>query len=114
MCAIINDAEQACKEIIPEDRWQEPYMPMNELEAEIQDGVDFWCFGEKGGLAGVMGMQDKGAVALIQARHRSAFASVLEYPGTTDRHISCACEDQRTGKVVVYSRSYGVNPQRRR
>jgi hypothetical protein len=41
MYAIINDAAQAYKGIIPADRWREPYMPMEELEAEILDGVEF-------------------------------------------------------------------------
>lgn len=66
MHAIINDAAQAYKGIIPDDRWQEPYMPMDELKAEIQDGVDFWCFEVNGDIRGVMGIQDKGAVALIR------------------------------------------------
>ena len=66
MCAIINDAAQAYKGIIPDDRWQEPYMPMDELEAEILDGVEFWGLEEHGKLTGVMGIQDKGSVALIR------------------------------------------------
>jgi N-acetylglutamate synthase-like GNAT family acetyltransferase len=64
--AIINEAAQAYKGIIPDDRWHEPYMPMNELEAEIRDGVEFWGLEENGKLMGVMGIQDKGAVALIR------------------------------------------------
>lgn len=66
MHAIINDAAQAYKGIIPDDRWQEPYMPMDELKAEIQDGVDFWCLEVNGSIGGVMGIQDKGAVVLIR------------------------------------------------
>ncbi|MFH1336328.1 MAG: GNAT family N-acetyltransferase, partial [Candidatus Zixiibacteriota bacterium] len=30
MYAIINDAAQAYKGLIPDDRWHEPYMPMEE------------------------------------------------------------------------------------
>jgi GNAT superfamily N-acetyltransferase len=66
MHAIINDAAQAYKGIIPDDCWQEPYMPMDELEAEIQDGVEFWGLEENGKLTGVMGIQDKISVALIR------------------------------------------------
>ena len=35
---IINDAAQAYKGIIPDDRWHEPYMPIEELRHEIEDG----------------------------------------------------------------------------
>jgi N-acetylglutamate synthase-like GNAT family acetyltransferase len=70
---IINEAAQAYKGIIPDDRWHEPYMPMDELEAEIRDGVEFWGLEENGKLMGVMGIQDKGAVALI--RHAYVRAS---------------------------------------
>ena len=31
---IINDAAQAYKGVIPEDRWNEPYMPFEELRKE--------------------------------------------------------------------------------
>ena len=51
---IINDAAQVYKGIIPEDRWNEPYMHLQELKKEIEDSVVFWGF-EKSGmhLAGV-------------------------------------------------------------
>jgi hypothetical protein len=38
---IINEAAQAYKGIIPEDRWKEPYMPRDELRHEIDAGVEF-------------------------------------------------------------------------
>ena len=41
MLAIVNDAAQAYRGVIPVDRWREPYMPMDELEKEISDGVVF-------------------------------------------------------------------------
>lgn len=37
--AIINDAAQAYKGVIPADRWHEPYMPREELRHEIDAGV---------------------------------------------------------------------------
>lgn len=64
--AIINAAAQAYRGVIPADRWHEPYMPRNELESEIADGVMFWVAEEDGRLSGVMGIQDKGAVALVR------------------------------------------------
>lgn len=64
--AIINAAAQAYRGVIPVDRWHEPYMPRDELEGEIANGVMFRVAEDDGRLAGVMGMQDKGAVALIR------------------------------------------------
>jgi N-acetylglutamate synthase-like GNAT family acetyltransferase len=63
---IINDAARAYKGIIPADRWQEPYMPMEELKSEIVAGVRFWGCESDGELLGVMGIQDKGEVDLIR------------------------------------------------
>src|SRR6266850_4074207 len=64
--AIVNEAAQAYRGVIPADRWREPYMPPDELEKEIEDGVIFWVAEEDGRLLGVMGIQDKGAVALVR------------------------------------------------
>jgi N-acetylglutamate synthase-like GNAT family acetyltransferase len=63
---IINDAAQAYKGIIPADRFHEPYMPMDELETQIKEGVEFWGYREGGLLIGVMGIQDRGEVSLIR------------------------------------------------
>ena len=64
--AIINEAAQAYRGVIPDDRWREPYMPADHLENEIADGVDFWVAEESDDLLGVIGIQDKGAVALVR------------------------------------------------
>ena len=64
--AVVNDAAQAYREVIPIDRWHEPYMPMDELVEEIRHGVIFWVAEEEGRLLGVMGIQDKGIVALVR------------------------------------------------
>jgi len=66
MYVIINDAAQAYKGVIPDDRWQDPYMPLDELKHEIEDGVVFWGIEEDGTLVGVMGIQDRGSVTLIR------------------------------------------------
>jgi N-acetylglutamate synthase-like GNAT family acetyltransferase len=66
MAAIVNDAAQAYRGVIPADRWHEPYMPKDELEREIEQGIVFWVAEEDGRLQGVMGMQDKGDVALVR------------------------------------------------
>jgi N-acetylglutamate synthase-like GNAT family acetyltransferase len=64
--AIINGAAQAYRDVIPADRRHEPYMPRDELAKEIADGIVFWVAEEGGQLLGVMGMQDKGDVALVR------------------------------------------------
>lgn len=64
--SIINQAAQAYKGVIPADCWQEPYMPEEELRAEIAAGVDFSGYAGETGLLGVMGRQDLGEVTLIR------------------------------------------------
>jgi len=64
--AIVNDAAHAYEGVIPADCWREPYMPLEELEREIRDGIVFWGYESGGELAGVMGIQDRGEVTLIR------------------------------------------------
>jgi N-acetylglutamate synthase-like GNAT family acetyltransferase len=64
--AIINDAAQAYRGVIPSDRWHEPYMSADELAKEIASGVIFWMAEDNGQLLGVMGIQDKEDVALVR------------------------------------------------
>ena len=63
---IINDAAQAYRKVIPQDRWHEPYMSLADLSAQIDDGIVFWGLERDGQLLGVMGIQDKGDVTLIR------------------------------------------------
>jgi N-acetylglutamate synthase-like GNAT family acetyltransferase len=70
--AVINDAARAYRGVIPADRWHEPYMPREELEYEIAHGVAFWVAEEDGHVVGVMGIQDKGAVALVRHAYVSS------------------------------------------
>ncbi len=49
---IINEAAEAYRGIIPDDRWKEPYMSREELQHEISDGVVFWGYEERSRLAG--------------------------------------------------------------
>jgi len=66
MLAIINAAAQRYKGAIPADRWHEPYMPREEFDSEIANGIEFWVLEDAGKVLGVMGMQDKGEVALVR------------------------------------------------
>lgn len=63
---IINEAAQAYKSVIPSDRWRDPYMSKEELQAEIDAGVVFWGYELDGTLAGVMGIQGVRGVILIR------------------------------------------------
>lgn len=63
---VINDAAEAYRGIIPVDRWHEPYMPREELRAEVSAGVAFLGYEKDGELAGVMGTQDVQDVTLIR------------------------------------------------
>ena len=64
--AVINDAAQAYREVIPPDCWHEPYMTADELKREIEKQVVFWVLEEEGFLPSVMGLQDKSDVALVR------------------------------------------------
>lgn len=53
----MNAAAEAYRGVIPADRWHDPYMPADELEREIEDGVAFWGSEVDGALLGIMGIQ---------------------------------------------------------
>ena len=63
---IINDAATAYRQVIPADRWHEPYMSEEELKRQIDEGVEFWRDTEDGEITGVMGIQFKEDVTLIR------------------------------------------------
>jgi N-acetylglutamate synthase-like GNAT family acetyltransferase len=64
--AIVNAAAEVYRGVIPADRWHEPYMPAEELDAEIAAGVEFWGYETGGELLGVMGIQPVRDVHLIR------------------------------------------------
>lgn len=66
ICTIINDGAQAYKGVIPGDRWVEPYMPLEKLRHDIDDGVVFWVYEEDRILTGAMGLQQVQDVTLIR------------------------------------------------
>jgi GNAT superfamily N-acetyltransferase len=85
--AIVNDAAQAYRGVIPADRWHEPYMPMDELEREIAAGVKFWVAEEGARLLGVMGIQDKGDVALVRHAYTASAAQRKGVGSALLRHV---------------------------
>jgi N-acetylglutamate synthase-like GNAT family acetyltransferase len=66
MLALVNRAAQAYRGAIPADRWRNPYMPAKELATAIASDIAFCIAQDKGRVAGMMGIQDKGDVALVR------------------------------------------------
>ncbi len=85
--AVINDAAQAYRDVIPPDRWHEPYMPAEELANEIVAGVAFWVAERDGRVAGVMGMQDKGDVVLVRHAYVETSAQKTGVGTSLLRHV---------------------------
>jgi GNAT superfamily N-acetyltransferase len=116
MAGIINDAAQAYKGVVPADRWHEPYMPLEELQAEIADGVAFWGYEDPeadGALVGVMGIQDRGEVALIrhayvrtELRNRGIGTCLLRHlEGLTDKPILVGTWSAATWAIRFYEKN---------
>ena len=95
--AIINEASQAYKGVIPEDRWKEPYMSKEELQHEMNEGVIFWGYEENGVLVGVMGIQDIKDVTLI--RH-AYIRTAKQYQGIGKKLLS-HLRKQTTRPILV-------------
>jgi N-acetylglutamate synthase-like GNAT family acetyltransferase len=110
---IINDAAIAYKGIIPGDRWHEPYMPVEEIRQEIEAGVIFWGFEKAGDLLGVMGIQDKGDVALIRhayVRTRSRKQGIgenllLHLEGLTEKPILVGTWQAASWAISFYQKN---------
>ena len=66
MLAIVNDAARRYEGAIPADRWHDPYMTADALAAEIAAGVRFFVAERDGRVVGLMGIQDRGDVALVR------------------------------------------------
>jgi GNAT superfamily N-acetyltransferase len=71
---IINDAATAYRNVIPADRWHDPYMDRAFLDAEIDSGVAFFARDDGEGIIGVMGVQDIADVTLIRHAYVSPAA----------------------------------------
>lgn len=94
---IINEAAEAYRDVIPEDRWHEPYMTEAELQQEIAAGVAFSVWEENGTLAGAMGIQPVQDVHLI--RH-AYVAPAFQRRGIGDRLLEYLIE-KTPGRILV-------------
>jgi N-acetylglutamate synthase-like GNAT family acetyltransferase len=119
--AIINDGAEAYRGVIPADRWHDPYMPAEELEKQISDGVVFWVAEQEGRPVGVMGIQDKGDVALVRhayvastAQRQGVGTKLLRHvEGLTDKPILIGTWASASWAIDFYRRSgFTVVPDR--
>lgn len=65
MYVVINEAARVYEGVIPPDRYHEPYMPLDELRAEMQR-MTFFGWEENQRLVAVMGFQPLEKVTLIR------------------------------------------------
>lgn len=63
---IINTAAEAYRGVIPDDCFHDPYMSEDELQSEIEAGIDFSGCDDGEQLLGVMGIQNVAGVTLIR------------------------------------------------
>jgi len=95
--AVINEAAQAYRGVIPADCWHEPYMSSAALRTEIEAGVNFWGWEESGELLGVMGLQQVRDVTLIRHAYVRTSYQVRGIGGALLGFLA----DQATGPLLV-------------
>ncbi len=95
---VINEAAQAYKGTIPDDRWKEPYMLAEELQKEIDAGVEFYGWIEDKTVVGVMGIQHVKNITLI--RH-SYVLSEHQRKGIGSKLLECLKRISKTPEVLV-------------
>jgi len=95
---VINDAAQAYKGVIPDDRWKEPYMSAEELKEEIKAGVKFFGWVENDHLLGVAGIQAIRDTTLI--RH-TYVATKCQRRGIGSRLVEHLMSLAQTPRILV-------------
>jgi N-acetylglutamate synthase-like GNAT family acetyltransferase len=85
---IINDAASAYKDVIPGDRWHDPYMSKQELQGQFDEGVQFWCYRKNNKIIGVMGIENKPDVTLIRHAYVRTIARNKGIGGKLLDHLS--------------------------
>ncbi len=95
---IINDAAQAYKDIIPEDRWKDPYMSINELNDEIKANIKFFGWKEDETIVGVMGIQSIKDTTLI--RH-SYVHPIYQRSGIGGKLLTYLMKEAETPEILV-------------
>lgn len=97
MDAIINEAAQKYRGVIPADCWHDPYMSRAELEREIAAGVEFSGWEENGELIGVMGVQRVKDATLI----RHAYVRASQQGQGIGGKLLEAFSERVTGRLLI-------------
>jgi GNAT superfamily N-acetyltransferase len=95
--AVVNEAAQAYRGVIPADCWHEPYMTASALKTEIDAGVNFWAWEESCALIGIMGIQHVRDVTLI----RHAYVRRAYQGRGIGGALLAFLADQATGPLLV-------------
>lgn len=95
---VVNDAALTYRGKIPADCWKEPYMPAQELNEEIQSGVQFYGYTESNTLIAVMGIQLVNEVTLI--RHAYTLTS-HQRKGVGEKLLNHLLSLAKTDRVLV-------------
>jgi len=95
---VVNDAAEAYRGVIPEDRWKEPYMSAEELREESENGVEFYGWMENCALVAVMGIQRVNDVTLI--RHAYVLTN-RQRRGIGEKLLRHLLSLARTSEVLV-------------
>jgi GNAT superfamily N-acetyltransferase len=95
---VVNEAAVAYKGKIPADRWKEPYMSIEELQEEIESGVQFYGWTENISLIAVMGIQPVNGVTLI--RHAYTLTS-RQRSGIGEKLLNHLLSLARTNRILV-------------
>jgi len=112
ICEVINEAAEAYRGVIPADCWHEPYMPLDELRAELAAGVQFFGIRKDALLVAVMGLQPVADVALVRhaytrTAHQGAGlggALLGHLKRQTDRRLLIGTWKAATWAVAFYER----------
>lgn len=120
MLHIINEAAVAYRGVIPDDRWHEPYMSLEDLQVEIAAEVRFTGYASAGALVGVMGIQEVHNVRLIrhayvlpkQQGHGVGSKLLQSLHGQEDRPMLIGTWATATWAIRFYERhGFGLVPR---
>ena len=95
---VVNSGAAAKSGKIPNDLWQEPYMPYQKLKEEIHSGVQFYGCKDEGVLTAVMGIQRVQDVTLI--RHAYVLPA-KQHKGLGQQLLKHLLDLASTGHVYV-------------
>ena len=95
--AIVNEAAEAYRGVIPADCWHEPYMTSSALKMEVDAGVSFWGWDESSALMGIMGIQYVRDTTLI----RHAYVRIAYQSRGIGGALLSSLAEQATGPLLV-------------